>query len=213
MRFLIPVLAILTLGLAGCSSYVSCAIDSLAAEPASKRVFIRDIPPPGKDSLRYAEYRAILRRAFVSKGFTVVDSQAEAESLVKFDYEITEPQLVGFRSSGYSASVYNAWNGRYEGSVNSSTASAVTVHGRFLSVVAYDRSGLKPIWSVQVGNTDESVDFRNKFPVLVLAASDWFGRANVRTTYRQVREGSADFLLYDGPVPEIGPWERPDSAR
>lgn len=208
MRFLIPVLAILTLGLAGCSSYVPCAVDARAPYASRKKVFIDAIPPKGEDPLRYDEFRAILRRALLAKGFEILDSNIGAASFVRFEYGMIEPSEISDTRSSFA---YKA--GEQTGMEGESSTRIIRRPVANLGVTAFDAKGEKILWRVDVGSEGPSKNLRHVFPYMVLAASDWFGKSNAVTTYRQVREGSADFLLYDGPVPEIGPWERPDSAR
>lgn len=211
MRFLTPTLAILSATLiSGCSSrrYVDCQVDSRTdgASHAVGSVFIDSVTPSGMDPLEHAEYRAMLLRAFKSKGWSIADSTAKPSAAVRFAYGIDEGKVVGSVSSGYSTAQY--YGAGIAGSTSGGSSSAVIEYKRILAVTAANPDG-SPAWSVIVKSKGGSDNLRDTFPYLAKAASDWFARPNLGTRRVVVYQGNADSIISDAPLPPpAGPWEK-----
>lgn len=157
------------------------------------------------NDLQFKEYISYIKRALISRGFTVVDTPQQADMLILVRYGVSDPQeysytysvptwgQTGYSSAKTSGNAYSTGYGQINyqeattyqpsyGIIGSTTQqSSSVIYVNYLILTGFDvtiktpNKSIPKSWKTNIFSTSENGDLRYAFPILVAAAQPYIG--------------------------------------
>ena len=183
--------------LSGCTSYRhSIQVSSYSANVlAGNRYYLEVSENKLKDKnliLQIQEFEKYIDIVLQQKGYVKSKNLKNANQLIIFDYDISEPQIhtysydepvwdtvlrpyTRYRKIDWRYYPYTYWDRDYELIGYRTKIRTKTLYTKNISITSFSKTKNKSFWQVNGSMTDTSSDLRYSFPFLVKGISSYIG--------------------------------------
>ena len=183
--------------LTACTSYRhSIQVNSYSSyENAGKKYFIQPAEKKLKNKnlvLEIKEFEQYIDNILKQKGYIKVDNLKNADQLIVFDYNISEPQTytysydepvwdtvlypeVRYREIDGKYYPYTYWDRDYEIVGYRTKVRTKIIYTKSIFLNSFNKTKSKSFWQVNGSVTDTSNDLRYSFPFLIKGISNYIG--------------------------------------